>query len=400
MKVLLITDVPPNKSFSGSLLTWHLCKNLNEKNLFGFYVMNKHLSYVKSEFPNSGQYKEKYIVKSSEASYRACYLPKRLTFIGSFIREMYRKYIEVPAYVQQALAFAKEQNADRIWVILQGQTMIWIAEQLIKKNLLPVHVQVWDSPRWWVKANQLDPFSAKVIYKSYEYVLEHSKQFGSPSHCMSQIYRDKYGRESFPLLGITPDLKGELLPVPRSPGKVIIGLAGQIYAKDTFRGLVKALDSIFWKIDGQEVEIHYWGNTSLPIYRTKIISRGYITQEKLCEELSHCDILYCPYWFDRIFEDEAKTSFPSKISTYLQSGVIIFFHGPAYSSPGSLIEQFNAGICCFSNDYEVIKFNLRQALYCEDKATKMAAAKSLVQNQLSERQLHVSFKDFIEAPVS
>ncbi|MGZ3746159.1 MAG: hypothetical protein ACXWRE_02415 [Pseudobdellovibrionaceae bacterium] len=308
---------------------------------------------------------------------------------------MYRKHVEIPSLARTIISYGKDQAIDRIWIILEGQTMIWLAERLIKKNIFPVHAQVWDTPHWWVKANLLDNLSAKIICKSYDFVVKNSTQFGSASFNMASIYKDRYGKESFPLIGITPNFSFEDEPKVQNQKKIIIGLAGQIYSIDTFSKLIKALDSIYWNIDGREVELHYWGYSPLPERRTRIILRGYVPQEKLCSELKQCDVLYCPYWFDNNFAEVAKTSFPSKITSYFQSGVIVLFHGPSYSSPGMMLFNSNAAVCCFSNDLEVIKLNLRESIYCKDKQERIKSANHLLNNQLNESYLHNNFKNFM-----
>lgn len=396
MKTLLITSVPPNRGFSGTLLTWHLSKNFNDQQLFGFFPTNKHLKHVKAEFPNPGNYNCKYTIKTREAALRHKFVPTLISGCISFAREMYRKYVEIPSLTRKVIRYAKEHQIDRIWIILEGQTIIWLAERLIRKNTFPVYAQVWDSPVWWVKANRLDALSSKIVCKAYEFVVKKAKQFGSASFNMSKIYKQRYGKESFPLIGITPDSDFKAAPIVRDPNKFVIGIAGQVYATHIFAILVKALDSMYWILDGREIEIHYWGNSYLPKKRTRIIRRGYLSQEQLCHELTQCDVLYCPYWFDKRFEEVVKTSFPSKITSYIKAKVIILFHGPSYSSPGMMLSEANAAICCFSVDLEVIKLNLRKAIYCKDKEDRLKAAKQLLEHQLSEDYLHKSFRNFLE----
>ena len=59
-------------------------------------------------------------------------------------------------------------------------------------------------------------------------------------------------------------------------------------------------------------------------------------------ELRTADLLYCPYWFDPGFERPCRLSFPSKLSTYLKTGVPVLFHGPEYASPRIFLEQNDA----------------------------------------------------------
>lgn len=396
MKALLITDVPPSRQSSGTLLTWHLCKNFDEHSLAGYFLVSRGLENMPVEFPFEGKVEYRHQVKRYDGSFRFKLFPKKLRFISSFARELYRKYFEVRRFGKSVLDFAKEQNTDRVWIILQGQTMIWLAEYLIKKNIMPVNIQVWDSPNWWIKARGMDRFSAIMMRKSYNFCLKYSTSFASASFPMSEDYTKTYSKPSQVLIGTIPSSYIVEEPKHRDQDKFVIGFAGQIYATDTFKSLIETLDSIYWEIDGRKIEIHYWGNSEVPSKRSRIVKMGYVPQDKLTKELSACDMLYCPYWFNPGFREEAETSFPSKLVTYLAANTIVFFHGPGYSSPVKVLESNNAGICCLSSDEEVIKMSLRIVMYCPNRDEIIANAKRLLNGQLGEAYLHSSFKDFMQ----
>lgn len=400
MKTLLISDVPPTKRFSGALLTWHLCKNFTASSLAGYYPIAHVLSDVKPEYPFEGKVESKIVIKRIERSFRPRLVPYKIRFVPSFLSELYRKNIEAPRLAKDALRFAENTGADRIWVILQGQTLIWIAEYLIKHSSLPVHVQVWDSPAWWIKANQIDRFSARLLQKSYQFCLNKSAEFASPSFFMADKYFKTHNRKSETLLGITPSEFVVREEKEKDRNKIIIGLAGQIYATDAFTSLIEALDSVYWEIDGRKVEIHYWGYSAMPprTNRTRIIHKGYVAQDQLTQELSKCDILYCPYWFARDFREEVMTSFPSKVTSYLASNSVLFFHGPEYSSPVKLLQEGPSAILCFSCDQESIKLKLREALYSPKRNQILENAKKIVSGPLSEGFLHKGFKRFMRLP--
>jgi hypothetical protein len=396
MKTLLVTSVPPNKSFSGTLLTWHLTKNFTSETLACFFAKNKHLAHINAEFYNPGTYEQTSVPKSREVALRHKRVPKLISTPVSIAREIYRCWFEIPALAREVLKKAAEVHADKIWIILEGQTMIWLAEKLIKKSSLPVYTQVWDAPQWWADANRLDRFSSRAVFKSFHYCIQNSKQFGSASFNMSKLLKDKFGRDSFPLIGITPASTTESRPDQKDDSKFIIGIAGQIYASETFNALIHALDTIYWVLDGRTVEIHYWGNSYIKKKRTRIIRRPYVPQEELIAQLKTCDILYCPYWFEGKFAEVAKTSFPSKITSYLNSGVVMMFHGPRHSSPASLLEEHQAALCCYSENVELIKMCLRKALYSPQVPQIVRAASDLANGCLSERALHQNFRKFLE----
>jgi glycosyltransferase involved in cell wall biosynthesis len=132
--------------------------------------------------------------------------------------------------------------------------------------------------------------------------------------------------------------------------ELIIGLAGQIYSVEEWNALIAVLDSVGWKIAGREVKIRLLGRYASLYAKSKMRVEflGWASQLETIKLMSEADILYCPYWFDPVFESEARLSFPSKLTTYLAAGRPVLFHGPAYASPGRFLQENKAGVCCNS----------------------------------------------------
>lgn len=399
---MLITDVPSSREFSGTLLTWHLCKNLSKDTMVGAYVMDKGLSYVKSEYPFKGKPVEFYYTKKSELSYRPKFLPRKLGFMFGYFRELYRKYFEVNKIAADIAKNIAEQGVDRIWIILQGQTMIWLCENLIRRNIVPVNVQVWDYPQWAMKAHKLERFSKKMLSKSFDFCIANCHKYGAPSWEAQKAVLRKYNKQSSVFIGITP----AEYQIPRKIDfdkrdgngvkRIIIGIVGQLYADDAFVSLVHALDLEGWKIDGREVELHFWGRPGNIVHRNGFVQRKYVPQDQLMKEISDCDFMYCPYWFGEIFKEEAKTSFPSKLATYLVAGIPVLFHGPDYCSPAKFIKEHNCGVICARIEPQVVMLNVRKILFDKEVIQEqLANAKTLVSTYLSEKYLHNQFQSFI-----
>ena len=400
-KTLLITDIPPSRKQSGSLLTWNLCRNFVEDSLVCYFITSPNLK-LKPEFPFEPS--PHYVVasKADDHSYRPKYFPKIIRMLASFVREIYRKHFQVPKHAKNVIKFAKEQHVDRIWIILQGQTMIWLAEYLIKKSDYPIRAQVWDPPTWWARHNNLDRLTKLNLFKSYEYCLRAADELGSASFNMSRIVKEKFGRESYPLLGISPQLPRPVTSDDSLPtDKYVIGVAGQLYSTCTLKAFLISLDMIYWQIEGKPVEIHYWGNDRFPLERSRIIKKPYVTQVQLLEELSKCHVLYCPYWVDYNFREEARNSFPSKLVSYLNSERPILFHGPEDSSPGTLLNSKNAAICCFSDQAPYILYFLRKALFSPAVPEILKNAARLAREELGEDLTMSNFRKFMKlAPES
>ncbi len=350
MRILLITDTPPNKAYSGSLLTDSLCRHLTDGDIFCFAVLSKKLvnREVSSDLGISIEYHEKPVEKAITGPL----VFKPLADVLNFIRELVAERILVGRLVKRIIAKVKEDNIDRIWIILQGQTTIRIAARLEKLRVSPMMVQVWDHVDWWLGNNQVDALTAKRVRKQYDYVIAHCDAFGGASFEMAEQAR-KSGVFSVPLVSsLGVEGRSRSLDAMGSDDPFIIGFSGQLYSEAAFDRLIDALIEREWKMSGRKVVLRILGyNLSLRIHNPcNIEYLGYRTQEDVVRILGESHLLYCPYITDERYREVAKTSFPAKLTTYLATGVPVLFYGPSYSSPYKFLERNRAAFLSASDE--------------------------------------------------
>jgi glycosyltransferase involved in cell wall biosynthesis len=288
----------------------------------------------------------------------------------SFVMETFTEVVYIPSLSRDIADFARIHHVDAIWCILEGQTMIRLARKVAKLAKLPLYTHIWDTPGWWMRGWKVNAITSRKVIAEYEKAISQSVACGVASWAMKEEYEKSFGVKCVPLvagleksMAMSPSLKPNF-----KDGEVHIGLAGQIYARDTWDAFIAALDSINWLLNGRQVKVKVLGQWLDPILRRPSIDfLGWHSQEETVEILSQMDILYAPYWFDALFEQEARFSFPSKITTYLAAGRPVFFHGPEYSSPGKFLAKHHAGVCCYSRDEATIVEQFSKILSNEEQ---------------------------------
>jgi hypothetical protein len=271
----------------------------------------------------------------------------------------------LPAIIEDIVAFGRKHAIEAVWCPLQGQTMIRLALPVAEQLQVPLLTQVWDPPTWWLREHRLHPYSQRRILHQFGLTISASARFGAASEPMAQEYTTKYNARAVPLLPFLPDEYHVQAAKAKAEGdRFRIGIAGQLYAQTEWQALFQALDRVGWKIRGKQVTVGYLGSYPLQHgHANAYIERlGSRPQQKCIRILSSFDVLYCPYWFDRTFETEARLSFPSKLVTYLAAGRPVFFHGPEYASAVPLMRYNDIGRCCHSLDPEAILQSLEQVL--------------------------------------
>jgi len=346
-KILLLTDIPPCKNLTAGLVLDQLCRLLPTDSIVCFAVVNPNLNATLTT--DLEWIPIEYCIKPTEHSGHI--LPDKLGALSSLLVETYHSHVTINSIAKRAIAFGVRNGVDAVWCILQGQTMIRLALPVANGMGVPLFTQVWDPPYWWLRENKVDRLTARLVLKEFSKVLRESEGCASASWAMAAQYNSDFGTRTIPVI---PSLDSSLAQPPATSlheGKeLIIGLAGQIYSVQEWNALIAALDSVDWKIANREIKIRLLGRTAHlnANGKMRIEFLGWSSQEETIQLMADTDILYCPYWFDPLFESEARLSFPSKLTTYLAAGRPVFFHGPSYASPGNFLQDNNAGICCNS----------------------------------------------------
>lgn len=393
MKILLLTDVPPNDRYSGSLMTKHLCELLPAHSIACFSVLNKHLSFLKE------------LCTDENIDFAFCRKPNEAHLPLEYLTYLKEKYIEeyiVPRLIDEVVAFGKKQKVDRIWAILQGQTIIRMSVKVARKLQVPLYTQVWDHPLWWVEDCKLDRWSKRSILKQFDEAIFNSRCCAVASYEMEKNFVEKYNTKAIPIIAsinedyIKPIEKYEI----KGKNELVIGMAGQIYAKREWFALLQTLDRLGWRIGKQNIKVRFWGRKDALTTenRSNIEYMGYRSQPEVIEMLSECDILYCPYFSEKEYEIIAKTSFPSKLTTYLAAGKPIFFHGPSYASPAIFLEEHDAGIVCTSLNIDEIEQALTHMVENQDRCNQVINnGHNILVKEFTMASLKEKFLQFIRA---
>jgi glycosyltransferase involved in cell wall biosynthesis len=352
-KILLLTDIPPCKNLTAGLVLDQLCRFLPHGSVACYAVVSPGLDATLS--PDLDWIPVEYCKKPVEIGGRI--LPGRLGIISSLIYDSYGAFTTASRITKDVVAFGRKNGVDALWCVLQGKTMIRLARPVAKGLGVPLYTQVWDPPFWWLRDTRTDNVTKRLVLQEFDRVLRDSSGCAAASWAMAEQYHADYGTRAVPVI---PSLDASMAMPPATRlhdnDELVIGLAGQIYSVDEWEALIAALDSVSWTICDRKVRIRLMGREAHlhADCSMRVEFLGWGSQAETIRLLSEADILYCPYWFDPDFENEARLSFPSKLTTYLAAGRPVLFHGPAYASPAGFLRDNNSGMCCHSLEKNVI----------------------------------------------
>lgn len=363
LKILLLTDIPPCKNYTAGLVLDSLCRFFSPGEIACFAILNKHL---KAELSSDLDWIPiEYCIRPNEGG--GTIFPGPLGVATSLAYERYNELIETPRIIDRAVHFGREFGAEKVWCILQGQTMIRVAQAVADGIGCPLLVQVWDPLEWWLRAHKVNKWSSARLLQQFAEIMKNCEGCFAASSFMAKDYSEKYGVRA---VDFTPSLDEHLAYPPadiiHSEQELVFAMVGQLYAIDEWNAFLNALNRRGWMILGRNIRIILLGNhdyLKIPTWAAgKIEKTGWLSQFDALATCHNADLLYCPYWFSVDFEQEARLSFPAKLTTYFASGRPVFFHGPRYASPARFITNNEAGYICDSNNEEIICSSIEQII--------------------------------------
>lgn len=358
MNIMLLSDIPPCKNYTAGIVENIMIDFLLEAghSVCCFVVKNKDVDPI---FPKD---KLETVKTKTVDKPRENWGHHRFSKTVSRVGECYVNTFQLPEIRREAVDFAKKNQVDLIWGIAQGQTMIKLIQPVAKGIGKPYTVQIWDPPSWWFSENKVDQKTQKKVLDEYAKMIHNSQCCIAASWAMAEKYSELYKpKECIPvILGFQePDLS-EVKRKSRDSDTFVIALTGQMYSITEIYVLIDALHVLNWEYNGKKIILRFYGRQIVLhfVQPAQVESRGWMEQDEMIRELaSETDLLYCPYWFSPEYEDPARLSFPSKLSTYLTTHVPVLFHGPDYASPRKFLEKHHgAYIYGKQNPYEMAQF--------------------------------------------
>ncbi len=269
---------------------------------------------------------------------------------------LYALRVHLPRVARKIRTIVSQNGTEQLWITLNTPSAIILAEILDSQVDIPLKCTVWDPPQTLCHNAGLPTGVEAAVLKAFGNCIRNAVAVTVASEPMRDHYRTLYGKESLVWIHATPE-HAISSPMPRlkKQGHIRIVFAGSLYARDEFESFCDALESINWRIGELVVTLHVFGPT-LPQHQQNehIVIEGWCAPEDLTRRLSSFDIGYLPYWFDQRYTTSVKYCFPSKLSTYLSSGLRVFYHGPYDSSPRIFLNEYPVGVACHSLGAEEI----------------------------------------------
>lgn len=328
-KILLLTDVQPSKNYSGALVSLQCVKYLLEEKYDVFCVTIKSKSVVENLDDEVSSEINTLVLQKPDENHEN--------------RDDYNNKIK--ELIKQTYKYIKDNKINIILCPIQGETILKVLIGVNRISKIPYVAQVWDPIEWVLDDLKYSEEEKERIVKAYYRCLKKAQSVLSASHSMAKYFINNYNIKSLPLYS---SFEFPLIESKNnsSQKEYIILMSGQTYAEKGLNSLFGALEKMNWEYKGKKIIFKYYGSNNPKIFNNEhVIKCGYVDQKVLMEEETKATVLYCPYFFEDNFSLDlvSKTSFPSKIATYIPALRPIMIHASKKSSVYTTFKKYNAG---------------------------------------------------------
>lgn len=356
-RLLLLCDEPPGDGNVGQLFLRELCDSYPSDQLAFGIVGSRGGTEDERTYPG---------VPRTYASWTAFVPPQAGPAWIAALRKhtLFRwRTLQARGRVQRPLTrLAQQFRPDLVWGILSSPTLYRTAPAIASQLGKPLVTTVWDPPEGVGLQYGLDRFSRRVAARQLESALRKSVRCSVISERMSQEYSRFCDTRIILRHGIADADKSRPRTGELDSKQIRIGFCGTLYAEDTWRSFLAALDHLEWRIDDLPVVLVVVGRRIPFLEASRPASvefLGWRPTSDTLQLMNSCHFTYLPYWFLPAYADSVRLCFPTKLTTYMTAGRPTFYHGPQDASVVDFFRKFEVGLACHETRGEKIAEAIR-----------------------------------------
>jgi len=248
------------------------------------------------------------------------------------------------ALAREALAAARRRGAQALWIVMHNAA-VPIAARLVREAGMPVHLTVHDDPAF-ANALRSKRYLALVpwIERAFRSAMIGATSVDVIGRGMAERYRARYGVESSIVHRALAGPVADAGPYDAGRLGLRVGVLGSTYAYGQLPILAAAVAlaagrlgvpgrvAIVGRSYGDRLKADVAGRVDVEVEVT-----GHVAEPEAVALLRDCFALYLNYPFGRRGAVLRQTSFPTKLSTYVQAARPLLLHVPADSSVMPLV---------------------------------------------------------------
>lgn len=323
---------------------------------------------------------------------RAPQQPARFPVVKQFLRLFPWAWIAG----QQAAKFGRSEDVDVVLADLAFESVL--AGRVASKALsIPLLVSIHDDPVNRIRIKNLPGWMVQLYKREFAKTLSASKRCGVISDYMGENYLERYGVQTTTLfIGVEQErcLPPKVLSSQREP--IVIGSVGSVNSVENWETLLRAVELLNQRSGEGSYRVLHVGDLapSMPVTDHLEVT-GWVPEEMFVEQLRRIDIGFLNWSFAPEVAETARTSFPLKITSYIQAQTPMLALGPRDSTAVRFVQDYRCGVACIEPVAETLAACLKDFVGNPDDCAAAQANVKGLNRQFSRAAFFEQFEDFV-----
>ncbi|MEW5959562.1 MAG: glycosyltransferase [Chloroflexota bacterium] len=301
---------------------------------------------------------------------------------------------------RQAAEFGRAQHVDLVLTDMAFEAVV--AGRAAAQRLgLPMLASVQDPPVNRLRIKGYPGWLLRWYENEFAGALRAAVRCAVVSDYMGEAYQKKYGVDTVTLyLGVEEQKCLPPRPLDATKSPIVIGSVGSILSAQNWGILIEAVRLLNQK-HATKFRILHIGNLPEGISSAPEVEvTGWVAaQETMAHYLARIDIGFLNYSFNPQFAETGRTSFPTKVHSYIQAQVPMLALGSADSTVVRFVQDHRCGTVCTLPEVESLAKQIESLVFGEDHYQIALQGVMALKSIFSRQQFFECFERFLWAAV-
>jgi hypothetical protein len=276
-----------------------------------------------------------------------------------------RAYINLNIWARQlgreAALYGRDHGVEVVWTQAGKEAVVAgrVAAEVLR---VPLALSVNDDPATVLRSAGASEWVIRAMEREFTRAMRSAKSHAVVSRGMAQEYTRRFQIDPVILYpGTNPRRQLEARGLNRQKHEFLIGNVGSVASEANWEVLLEAVRHL--SSGNRQFRVLQIGDLKPHLRDPLVEVTGYISDDEFDAHLGRIDIGFIQLWFEPEYSFYGRTSFPSKLGSYIQAQKPVLAFGPESCSSVSFVQEFGCGAACTEQNAERLASVINHLLF-------------------------------------
>ena len=334
-KILIVADYLPEGGAGGGVIMRDLLESYPSSKIHWFALEGP----INYKLTWKADINRCYIPFWLPGRYRNIYNKLEISFLERFLNKIrFSRFQRI----------IKEFKPDKLWFIVQKRTISFQSKIIKEFPKIPLHISIHDDPLLENKYSNI-PYAPTLYYRNLKIIMSHAVSADSVSQRLLNKYCISNQKQAIVTRGVHEnEINKFFTPQKVISDEVKIVLAGMGQCPPPWpQDLISAINLL--QNEKQRIKFFSFDFT-FPADNKHFFVKPIVPPDEFDKMLQKFHIGYICDPMNEYGKEFARTSFSTKLVTYVTRGLPFLYHGPKDSTTTDFLNKYKCGLVVESND--------------------------------------------------